>query len=642
MQFKHPELLYGLFLLLIPIIIHLFQLRKFQKESFTNVAFLKQVTLQTRKSSQIKKWLTLFIRMGILAAIVIAFAQPFTSKNKILNSKSETVIYLDNSFSMQAKGEKGELLKRAVQDLISHVPEGENISLITNDNIYRKTSIKAMANDLLQVKYAPNQIPYEAALLKSKKYFSKNRNTIKNLVFISDFQQKETAFKVLNDTLIETHLVQLKPMNTNNVAIDSIYISKRNANNLELTVLLENKGSTIENLPVSLYNDVNLLSKTSVRIADKANTIFTLPNNVRINGTITIEDSGLQFDNTLFFNINETTKINVLAISEVSDSFLKRIYTSNEFEYKNTKLSQLNYSDITNQNLIVLNELPSMPSSLNTALKAFTNNGGVVILIPSKISDLQSYNSFLKDNNFKQYQAISDSEKRLTTINYSHPIYNDGVFEKRVTNFQYPKSNSYFPQGLGNASAVLQFEDGKPFLSEKNNLFVFTSTLNTKNSNFQEVNLIVPTFYNISKQSLQQSNLFYTIGKENNFDIATALQQDAVLTLVNGDKKVIPQQHYFNNKVTITTNETPETAGIYHVQNKAEIIQNVSYNYNRDESTLVYQQFSNIDNSSISNTIEQVFDTIKNDNKVNALWKWFVIFALALLIIEMLILKYFK
>jgi hypothetical protein len=363
---------------------------------------------------------------------------------------------------------------------------------------------------------------------------------------------------------------------------------------------------------------------------------------VRINGTITIEDSGLQFDNTLFFNINETTKINVLAISEVSDSFLKRIYTSNEFEYKNTTLSQLNYSDITNQNLIVLNELPSIPSSLNTALKAFTNNGGVVILIPSQIIDLKSYNSFLKGNNFKQYQAVSTSEKRLTIINYSHPIYNDGVFEKRVTNFQYPKSNSYFPQALGNASAVLQYEDGKPFLSEKNNLFVFTSPLNTKNSNFQEVNLIVPTFYNISKQSLQQSNLFYTIGKENNFDIATELQQDAVLTLVNGDKKVIPQQHYFNNKVTITTNETPETAGIYHVQNKAEIIQNVSYNYDRNESDLVYQKFSNLDNSSISNTIEQVFDTLKNDNKVNALWKWFVIFALALLIIEMLILKYFK
>ncbi|NNK28782.1 MAG: hypothetical protein HKP06_11155, partial [Flavobacteriaceae bacterium] len=38
MQFKHPELLYALLLLLIPIIIHLFQLRRFKETPFTNVA----------------------------------------------------------------------------------------------------------------------------------------------------------------------------------------------------------------------------------------------------------------------------------------------------------------------------------------------------------------------------------------------------------------------------------------------------------------------------------------------------------------------------------------------------------------------------------------------------------------------------
>ena len=37
MQFKNPELLYALFLLVIPILIHLFQLRRFQKVEFTNV-----------------------------------------------------------------------------------------------------------------------------------------------------------------------------------------------------------------------------------------------------------------------------------------------------------------------------------------------------------------------------------------------------------------------------------------------------------------------------------------------------------------------------------------------------------------------------------------------------------------------------
>ena len=80
MQFKYPELLYALFLLLIPILIHLFQLRRFQKVSFTNVSFLKKVSMQTRKSSQIKKWLILLLRLLAIAAIVIAFAGQKSSK----------------------------------------------------------------------------------------------------------------------------------------------------------------------------------------------------------------------------------------------------------------------------------------------------------------------------------------------------------------------------------------------------------------------------------------------------------------------------------------------------------------------------------------------------------------------------------
>ena len=117
MQFKHPEILYFLFLLLIPIIIHLFQLRRFEKVPFTNVQFLKNVIIQTRKSSQLKKWLTLITRLLLFTAIIFAFAQPYFSESEGLNIKTETVVYLDNSFSMQAKGSKGELLKRSVQDI---------------------------------------------------------------------------------------------------------------------------------------------------------------------------------------------------------------------------------------------------------------------------------------------------------------------------------------------------------------------------------------------------------------------------------------------------------------------------------------------------------------------------------------------
>ena len=110
MQFKHPEILYFLFLLVIPILVHLFQLRRFKKEYFTNVRFLKELYIQTRKSSKIKKWLLLATRLLLLTFLIIAFTQPFFKAKDTKNSSNEMYIVLDNSFSMQAKGQKGELL----------------------------------------------------------------------------------------------------------------------------------------------------------------------------------------------------------------------------------------------------------------------------------------------------------------------------------------------------------------------------------------------------------------------------------------------------------------------------------------------------------------------------------------------------
>ncbi|EGV45073.1 hypothetical protein BZARG_265 [Bizionia argentinensis JUB59] len=641
MQFKHPEILYALFLLLIPIIVHLFQLRKFQKESFTNVAFLKKVTLQTRKSSQIKKWLILLTRMLLLACLIIAFAQPFTSKSNTFNTTPETVIYLDNSFSMQAKGDQGELLKRAAQELVESLNPDDQISLVTNTAVYKNTTLKSIQNDLLQLDYAPNQLPYDAALSKSSKLFSQTSNLNRNLVFISDFQEQDKDFKASNDSLYKLHAVKLNPVNIQNVSIDSLSISSTTASNTALQVHLKATGSKNNAIPISLYDGEKLLAKTTAVITDQVVAEFTLTEKSIVNGRIIIDDIGLQFDNELFFNIDEPSQINVLTIHEkTSSNYLERLFASDEFQLTNTSLNQLNYSVVENQQLIVLNELESLPNSLNNSLKAFMKQGGYVIVIPATSSQINTYNDLLGVYEINTKEVII-AEKRVTAINYAHPVYKN-VFEKQESNFQYPKVNSYFPTTATNSSSVLSFEDGKPFLLTHKQLAVFTAALNADNSNFSEYDLIVPTFYNLARQSLQTPQLYYTIGKENKFDIQVNLKQDGVLKLANESVNMIPMQQYFNDKVSITTTDIPDIAGVYRIENKTAAIANVSYNYNRMESDLSYQDLSLLTNVEVSDSVSAIFETIKSDTKINALWKWFVIFALAFIIIEMLILKYFK
>ncbi len=112
MQFKNPEILYALFLLLIPILIHLFQLRRYKKTPFTNVAFLETVIQNTRKSSTLKKWLVLCTRLLALTFLIFAFAEPFIPNTERALQPQETVIFIDNSFSMQATGKKATYLPR--------------------------------------------------------------------------------------------------------------------------------------------------------------------------------------------------------------------------------------------------------------------------------------------------------------------------------------------------------------------------------------------------------------------------------------------------------------------------------------------------------------------------------------------------
>lgn len=641
MQFKHPEILYALFLLVIPIIIHLFQLRRFQKVAFTNVQFLKNITLQTRKSSQLKKWLTLITRLLLLACVIFAFAQPFIANTDSFNTKNETVIYLDNSYSMQAKGSNGTLLNTAIQDLIEHLDEKEPITIFTNDNTFNNTTIKAIKNDLIQLEFSPNQLDYDAVILKGKKAFSKDKSSVKNLVLISDFQQKNKPLSFKNDSLVKLNVVQLKSTNLNNIAIDSAYISKTDVETIELTVQLKNQGNVLETLPVSLFDGDNLIAKTSVSIVDEAETTFTLPLNNVLHGRIVIDDASLQYDNVLYLNNEVNDKIKVLAINDADDLFLKKIYTEDEFILESYASNAINYNSIEGQNLIVLNQLKNIPNALTTALKSFSDNGGSILIIPPNDIELNSYNQLFANYKLPNYNALNASEKRVTNINFSHPLLAN-VFEKQVQNFQFPKVNTHYPFGNSSATAILSFEDNTAFLNHTQKVYAFSAAIDDVNSNFKNSPLIVPVLYNIGKQSLKLPQLYYSIGKEHTIDITTQLSQDEVLTLHKNNESLVPLQQTYTNKVALITNEYPDKAGIYEVKKEQEILKRLSFNYQRNESQLVYHDISTLVDGYSTTSIASAIDTLKSASNVNALWKWFAIFALAFLIIEMLILKFLK
>ena len=638
MYFRHPEFLYALFALIIPILIHLFQLRKFRKTDFTNVQLLKSVVIQTRKSSQLKKWLTLLARLLALASAIIAFAQPYVGFESPSDIKSETVIYLDNSFSMQAKGTKGPLLQRAVQEILSTVPEDERITLFTNTKTFRNVGKKDIQNDLLQLEYSANQLSYKAALLKSKKLLGDATDAHQRIVLISDFQQQDELLEISEDMELPVHLVQLKPISTQNVSIDSVSVDQTENNKLKLSVSIRNSGAALKNTAVSLYNEGVLVAKTSVNLPENgaAITSFQLEEDIQIRGRIALDDPNLRFDNTYYFSINRPKKIKVVSINSADDRFIKRIFTNDEFELIATSPDNLNYNDINAANLVILNEIEQIPLSLINALKSFHDIGGSICFIPSTGGNVSSYNEFFAGISVPLYNDKREDSKKITTINFSHPLYN-GVFDKKVSNFQYPQVTSFFATVTGNP--ILSFENSDAFLYASGNNFIFTASINNKNSNFKNSPLIVPTFYKMGKNSLRLSRIYYKIGTVNSFEIPVILGEDGILTLQSQEETFIPKQQRLATKVAIITDQIPTKAGIYQVKEGENYIQDISYNYAASESNLQYFDLF-ATKYQVTNSVTDLFEQIEAETSTNELWKWFVIFALVFLIIEMLLLKY--
>lgn len=188
MQFKNPEVLYFLALLIIPILVHLFQLQKFIKTPFTNVAFLQKLQQQTRKSSRIKKWLILATRLLLFIAILFAFSQPYFS-DKNINEKQHNFIYLDNSLSTNTKGEKGDLLKIAIQEIIENTDNKNKYSLLTNTDFYKDISRDELKNVLLKTENTATNLDLETVFLKINQENKNSTNASNKNILISDFQR---------------------------------------------------------------------------------------------------------------------------------------------------------------------------------------------------------------------------------------------------------------------------------------------------------------------------------------------------------------------------------------------------------------------------------------------------------------------
>lgn len=644
MVFKHPEILYGLFALVLPVLVHLFQFRKFKPEAFTNVKYLKRAVLETRKSARLKQWLVLLTRLGVLSGLIIAFAQPyFPPVSGTL--EEETVIYFDNSLSMQAIGQKGILFRQSIQELRENLPEDGTLSFFTNADEFKEISSKALRKQLQDVGYSPAQLDWKTVFLKAENLFSDRSDVQRNFVILSDFQKRESQWDSLSIPQTTSYLIPFRPVTSSNIYLDSAYVDISGADELTLTAVVKyGNNAPQEEIMISVHNGENLLSRSTVIVGENGeqSVSFNLPMQAIEQGRIEIEDNqGLEFDNTLFFSINEPTPIEVVVISDQESGYFSRIFSTPEFRLTYFPPTEVDYRELSNAQLIVLNELGSISELLRDELVRLNEENVTFAIIPSPGADIGSYNLLLGSFGLPTISGEVQQEKLVTDIHMAHPLFRS-VFDKEVRNFQYPRVDSYF-QLSGTGRKVLSFDVETPFLLEHNKVYLFTAPINRRHSNFQDSPIIVPTFYNMGYQTLSAPQLYYTLGiNDEGVSLQTELESDHILKMASSSYTFIPRQQGYQNSVKLFFEDAELLPGDYSVLKDSVKIAALSFNYDRAESELNYETPPENDSVLVQPGTEVVFQKLHSSIEAAALWKWFVIFALVSLCIEILILKLFK
>ena len=127
MTFANPLFLIGLAAVLVPIVIHLFNFRRYKTVYFSNVKMLEDIKRKTRREQTVQQLVVLALRISGIAALVLAFAQPAIAPKEQAGKKGNLItVFLDNSYSMETSTENSSLLYDAVDAAKSIVASSDS------------------------------------------------------------------------------------------------------------------------------------------------------------------------------------------------------------------------------------------------------------------------------------------------------------------------------------------------------------------------------------------------------------------------------------------------------------------------------------------------------------------------------------
>ena len=678
MSFLYPSFLFALGALSIPIIVHLFNFRRYKKVYFTNVRFLKEVQQESKSKSTLKRLLILASRLLALTCLVLAFAQPYIPSNhNIKKDVRSIIIYIDNSFSMQAANKNGSLLddaKRKARELVAATSASDKIQILSNDFYATSHGIlsKEQALDAIdKLSASPSVKSLQEIYNRAKSNTDKDLKDVE-FFLISDFQKNNlTDFKP--DSLIETNLVLLENAPAQNIFIDSCFVESpyfQVGTNQKLHVKIKNlSDKEIENGSLKLYLNNKQIAPVSFKAGsnDAIDVLisFNCKDTGMQQGKLIIEDFPVTFDDTLYFSFRVNNRIPCLNIhkkDEKSAQYLQSLFSNDSlFTYYDQNDQNIDFSYFNKSNLIVVDGLQTITSGLSQELKKYVLAGGSALVFPADNADKDSYNNFFNQFSVPNFITNDTATYRIDGKNLSKDLY-EGVFEKIPENIDMPTVHQhYLTKGNSRSGeeVVLKLINGQPFLSlykkGKGRLYVCTSALNEKSSSFAKHALFIPTLIKIAILSRPAAPLYYYCGKNEAIDVSNVnTNREIPLHITSTESKTdfIPELKITEDSKYLLTHGNPNFANNYFLLRDKINIAGLAFNYDRKESNLA--SFSKNELSEMikksdwkrAHLIEasagNMQASLAEIGGGTRLWKVFILLTLLFLGIEIILIRFLK
>ncbi|MCD4696529.1 MAG: BatA domain-containing protein [Bacteroidales bacterium] len=681
MEFVNPGFLYGLFAISIPVIIHLFNFRRFKKVYFTNVAIIKELKQQTQKQSKLKHLLILLMRILAIAALVLAFSRPFipTGQNLINPEESSSIsVFVDNSFIMQAESDRGLLLENAkerAREVVSVFKNSDRFQLLTHDfegRHQRFFSKDEFNSQLDEIKISPSSRNISEITIRQEELFKQEQSKVKASFIISDFQ-KGFVDKLTDpqDSTLQYYLIPVEAYYTNNLFIDSCWfgspVSQVNQQ-VKLFVKIKNSSeTTYEKIPLKLTINGVQKAIASFNSQPEAETIVELAfTNYKTGiqqGELKITDHPIVFDDEFYFTFNVASRFDILCINGSDENkYLNTLFKMDTlFHFKNVREGHLDFSDLPNYNLIIFNELEQISSGLLQEISRYLNNGGNLVVVPSDEIDILSYNNMLAEFGAGAITGKDSVEQKIVYLNAEHPLYSD-VFEEFPENINLPGVSNYYVFNFSSKSSfhkLLGLQNGNIFLSSHNagagTIYLFATPFNSRYGNFPKHAVFVPTLYKMAISSFPSQKLFYTLGDDQGIRVyENRLAHDQVLKITDKNKtlETIPEHRQLGALLELFPHDQLRAAGNYFIVLDELPVQGVSFNYNRAESVMDFYSIDELLTRIKAANSFQV-QAFKPNNKPFVksltemsqgilLWKWFILAALLFLLAEVILLRVWR